>query len=86
MDLQGAVIQTKDFRSGLLSVPLKAGSEYRLTNNRKLQGNERFAVWDYSEKNGPLVEKLKIGSTILVDYGSVSLKVMGFEDESDFEK
>ena len=80
------MIQTKDFRSGLLSVPLEAGSEYRLTNNRKLQGNERFAAWDYSEKNGPLVEKLKIGSTILVDYGSVSLKVMGFEDESDFEK
>jgi pyruvate kinase len=36
VDLQGAVIQTKDFRSGLISLPLKAGSEYRLTNNKKL--------------------------------------------------
>jgi pyruvate kinase len=51
IDLQGPIIRTKDFREGLINIPLKAGQEYRLTNNKKLRGNERFAVWDYSEKD-----------------------------------
>jgi hypothetical protein len=45
-------------------------------------------VWDFSEKDQgvPLVDHIQVGSTILIAYGSVSLKVTGFEDEIEFEK
>ena len=89
VDLQGATIRSKNFRDNLISIPLKAGQEFRITSNKKLLGNERFVVWDYvngdkNDKNS-LVDKLEVGSTILVDYGQVALKVMGFEDEMEFE-
>lgn len=35
---------------------------------------------DFSE----LESKLKIGDHIIIDFGAVCLKVIGFEDESDF--
>lgn len=70
VDLQGAIIRTRNFTENLSQVKLKAGQEYRITNNKKLHSNERFAVWDYvnGDKNS-LVDKLQIGSTILIDYG-----------------
>lgn len=43
-------------------------------------GDETFAVCDFSE----LESKLKVGDHIIVDFGAVCLKVIGFEDESDF--
>ena len=32
------------------------------------------------------MDHIEVGQTILIDYGSVSLKVIGFEDELEFEK
>ena len=39
-------------------------------------------VVDYNH----LSDKLKIGDTILIDYGGVILKVIGFESEEKFLK
>jgi len=75
VDLQGPIIETKGFRDGLVSIPLKAGHELRITCNKKLQGNERFVVWDYASSDKKdmfsLVDKLSIGANIFIDYGSV---------------
>lgn len=43
-------------------------------------GDETFAACDFPE----LADKLKIGDHIIVDFGLVCLKVIGFESESDF--
>jgi hypothetical protein len=47
---------------------------------KKLLGDETFAVCDFSEMSN----KLKIGDHIIVDFGNVCFKVIGFENESDF--
>ena len=43
-------------------------------------GDETFAVVDFQE----LEDKLKVGDHVIVDFGSVCMKVIGFENESDF--
>lgn len=59
---------------------MKAGQEFRICCKKKLLGDETFAVCDFSE----LESKLKVGDHIIVDFGAVCLKVIGFEDEADF--
>jgi pyruvate kinase len=47
---------------------------------RKILGDETFAVCDFND----LADKIKVGDHICVDFGSVVLKVIGFESESSF--
>lgn len=47
---------------------------------KKIPGDETFAVVDFQE----LSNKIRIGDHIVVDFGSVCMRVVGFEDESDF--
>lgn len=59
---------------------LKAGQEYRILCKRKIAGDESFATVDF--KN--LANKLKIDDHIIVDFGAVCMRVIGFEDQDDF--
>ena len=61
-------------------MPLRAGQEFRICCKKKLLGDETFATCDFSE----LESKLKIGDHIIVDFGAVCMKVIGFEDEAEF--
>jgi len=45
-----------------------------------LQGDETFAAVDFKE----LESKLKVGDHVIVDFGAVCMRVIGFEDEVDF--
>jgi len=80
VDLQGPVVRICDFKNNASHVNLKADQEFRLCSRKKLLGDETFAVVDYSE----LPNKLKVGDQIIVDFGSVALTVVGFENEKDF--
>lgn len=54
-------------------------------------GDETFIVCDFGDLAGILsfyfiliIDKLKVGNHIIVDFGSACLKVTGFESEPDF--
>lgn len=47
---------------------------------KKIPGDETFACVDFQE----LSNKIKVGDHIIVDFGSVCMKVIDFEDEADF--
>jgi pyruvate kinase len=53
---------------------LKAGQELRIVCKKKIAGDETFAVVDFAE----LSNKLKVGDHIIVDFGSVCMRVEGF--------
>lgn len=59
---------------------MKAGQEFRIVMKKKVLGDETFCVCDYGE----LANKVKVGNHIIVDFGQVCLKVIGFESEVDF--
>jgi len=79
MDLKGPVIRIGDLTDGL-PVKLKAGQEFRILCKNNHVGDSTFGVCDYKD----LPSKLKVGDRIIVDFGSVSLAVTGFENEKDF--
>jgi pyruvate kinase len=59
---------------------LKAGQIFKLCCKKKVLGDETFTVVDFQE----LENKLKVGDHVIVDFGSVCMRVIGFEDEGDF--
>ena len=61
---------------------LKKGQEFRLVFSSKYIGDNTFIPIDY---NADVAEKISIGSKVYLDYGSVCLEVVGFEDEGKFE-
>lgn len=54
-----------------------------MVTKKKMLGDETFAVCDFSGMDD-MASKLKIGDHIIVDFGNICFKVVGFEDESDF--
>lgn len=59
---------------------MKAGQILKICCKKKVLGDETFAVVDFQE----LESKLKVGDHVIVDFGSVCMRVIGFEDEGDF--
>ena len=79
LDLAGPSIKLGEF-TGRVQVPLKAGQEFRIVSKKKILGDETFAVCE----NFDLGSKVKIGDHIVVDFGNICLKVIGYEEESEF--
>lgn len=80
IDLQGPVIRTGEFKDGRSSLHLKAGQEFRICCKKKILGDDSFVCVDFQE----LENKLKVGDHVIVDFGSVCMRVVGFEDEADY--
>lgn len=59
---------------------MKAGQIFKICCKKKVLGDETFAVVDFQE----LENKLKVGDHVIVDFGAVCMRVIGFEDEGDF--
>ena len=59
---------------------MKEGQEFRLTTKKKILGDHTYGVCDFND----LPNKVKSGDHMIVDFGSVCLKVIGFEDEAEF--
>ena len=86
IDLMGPVIRTAELKDNKSSVQLKAGQEFRFVCKRKYLGDETFiGLFCNTSVDFPDLEsKLKIGDHIILDFGAVCLKVIGFEDEHQF--
>lgn len=59
---------------------LKAGQEFKFCCKKKILGDETFVCVDFNDLN----TKIKVGDHIIVDFGAVCMRVVGFEDESEF--
>jgi pyruvate kinase len=79
VELQGPVIKLGEFDVGA-SVRLEKGQKFRIYPKKAINGNKHFASCDYLD----LADKVKEGQKIIVDFGAVSLKVVGFQPESEF--
>ena len=59
---------------------MQAGQEFRICCKKKILGDESFVCVDFVDLN----QKIEIGHHIIIDFGAVCMRVIGFEDEGDF--
>ena len=80
VDLKGPVISVLPFRSGVYSMKIKRGQQIRFSSNAELTSCDDLFVIDYPN----IRDKLMEGEKVIIDYGKVRLKVIGFESEFEY--